>query len=191
VRVYDTRASRKPVSSGSFGVESQKKQNNRAAASDHMNCIVALDPDTVAVATSAGDVFKVDLRTMAQVGRFKSFGGSVTSLCKHPTLPLLASASMDRFVRVHNVETRALESSTYAKQLLSCILFSPEHDAAPDKQLEAGRKRSKDQQIADEPDVIEPMIFESGIRDKDTKRKKKHAKGGKAGKLAIVRGQED
>jgi ribosome biogenesis protein NSA1 len=42
------------------------------------------------------------------VGGYKGLAGAVQQLQLHPTLPLLASVGLDRFVRVHHVHTRAV-----------------------------------------------------------------------------------
>ncbi len=38
----------------------------------------------------------------------RGIAGSVRSIALHPTLPLMASGALDRFVRVHNVNTRKI-----------------------------------------------------------------------------------
>jgi len=161
VRIYDTRAKRRPVQDGYFPDAAELCGNTASATSKHLNCITALDTNTVAVGSAAGNLFSVDLRTMRLLHRYKSVAGSIRTLRKHPSLPLLASAGLDRYVRVHNTVGRELEACVYVKQrLVGDILFAGE---AQDKFRGAEiKKATKAEEEAE--DVVEELSF---LNDED------------------------
>jgi hypothetical protein len=45
------------------------------------------------------------LSSSAIVHKYKGVIGSIRSIDTHPTLPLIASASIDQYIRIHNAET--------------------------------------------------------------------------------------
>lgn len=120
VRLYDTKAQKRPV----FDVET----------GDDAIISVAITPDQryIIAGDGAGKIQKYDIRHAGRaVGIFKGFGGSVTSLLCHPTLPLLASCSLDRYFRIHHLETRKPIQKIYLKQKLSNVLFWPQPVSEP------------------------------------------------------------
>jgi WD40 repeat protein len=49
-----------------------------------------------------------DVRRLSSSGivhKYNGVIGSIRSIDAHPTLPLIASASIDQYVRIHNAET--------------------------------------------------------------------------------------
>uniref|UniRef100_A0A8C6SGF9 WD repeat domain 74 n=1 Tax=Neogobius melanostomus TaxID=47308 RepID=A0A8C6SGF9_9GOBI len=60
--------------------------------------------------------------------------GSVRALQCHPSLPLIASCGLDRFLRIHSLQDRKLQHKVYLKSRLNCLLFSssdPNTEAPP------------------------------------------------------------
>lgn len=64
----------------------------------------------VVVGNSRGRVALVDVRRKGMVHAFKGVAGSIRAVCCHPTLPLVASCGLDRFLRVHDLNTRLLQT---------------------------------------------------------------------------------
>lgn len=61
------------------------------------------------VGTTRGYMQLIDLKAPGScVKTFKTFTGSVTSIACDPVEPLVISTSLDRFLRIHNVETKEL-----------------------------------------------------------------------------------
>ncbi|NXK55327.1 WDR74 protein, partial [Chauna torquata] len=58
----------------------------------------------------------------------KGFAGSVRGLQCHPSLPLVASCGLDRFLRVHDLGDKRLLHKVYLKSRLSCLLLSSHQD---------------------------------------------------------------
>jgi len=79
--------------------------------------------------------YTIPILSDRQVGVFKGFAGAIRSVAYHPTLPLVASCGLDRFLRVHDVHTRKLKHKVYLKQKLNCLLFS---SALPEPEKEQG-----------------------------------------------------
>ncbi len=84
----------------------------------------------------------LDLGAGKMSGALKGSTGSVRALALHPSEPLLASAGLDRYVRVHSTATRKQVASVYLKQHLTGVMFCPappvpqkaEDEGAPEEQ---------------------------------------------------------
>ena len=73
------------------------------------------------VADSTGLVGCLDLSLRKTQQVLKGSGGSVRCLSVHPRLPLIASVGLDRFLRVHNTETRQLGYRSALPDLIVCL----------------------------------------------------------------------
>lgn len=84
-------------------------------------------------------------------GALKGPTGSVRSLALHPSEPLIASAGLDRHVRLHSTVTRKQTSLVYLKQRLEGVAFCPapavaqnaEAEGDAEVQTKTARKRHK------------------------------------------------
>lgn len=77
-------------------------------------------------ANGTGQIEAFDLRAGRMSGTLKGSGGSVRCLALHPGAELLiASAGLDRFVRVHNTASRANLGRAYMKQQLTAVAWLP------------------------------------------------------------------
>uniref|UniRef100_A0AAY4CLC7 WD repeat-containing protein 74 n=1 Tax=Denticeps clupeoides TaxID=299321 RepID=A0AAY4CLC7_9TELE len=79
---------------------------------------------TVVVGNTHGQLAVLDLRKGLVRGCLKGLAGGVRGLQCHPTLPLVASCGLDRFLRVHSLEDRSLLHKVYLKSRLNCVLLS-------------------------------------------------------------------
>lgn len=75
--------------------------------------------------TTRGYMQLLDLKANKCTKTFTSFTGSVTSITCDPVEPFVISASLDRFIRVHNLETKELVFKVYMKQSLTNVLVKP------------------------------------------------------------------
>lgn len=123
IRLYDPRAQRRPMVSVEF--DEYPITSMDLAARDH--CVV--------VGNARGRMALFDLRNVAQVGRdgmvhcYRGyFAGSIRNIECHPTLDLVASCGLDRFLRVHDVNTRVLLHKVYLKSRLNCLLIDENWD---------------------------------------------------------------
>jgi ribosome biogenesis protein NSA1 len=46
----------------------------------------------------------------------------------HPSLPLICTCGLDRYLRIYNYQTRALYKEVYLKQKMTAILFGREQE---------------------------------------------------------------
>lgn len=138
VRLYDTRASNRAVLSVDVG--------------EHAVVSTAVSPDGrfVVAGDGAGFMTRVDLRKGALAGRFKHIGGSVRSVSYHATMPYVASAGLDRQIRVHHSSTRKLVNKVYAKQRVNCLLFSA---ARPNEGIFSEKKKKEDEEDREADEV--------------------------------------
>jgi hypothetical protein len=72
-----------------------------------------------------GQIEVWDLRAGKLQGAIKGTGGSIRAIQLHPQQPLLASAGIDRFVRVHSSQTRQQLARVYLKQQLTGLCWLP------------------------------------------------------------------
>ncbi|EGC30475.1 hypothetical protein DICPUDRAFT_41400 [Dictyostelium purpureum] len=86
---------------------------------------------------AGGKLFTFDIRTGKHCGSFKDSVGSIRDVQIHPTLPLLATVGLDRFLRVYNLDSRKMLQKVFLKQRLSGILFSKEepNESQEDEEL--------------------------------------------------------
>lgn len=117
VRLYDASAQRRPVM--------RKIAPLGEEALTALTC--APDGRTVLAGSCSGSMARLDLRMNLKVlGRFKGAAGSIRELSVHPTLPLLASASLDRHVRIYRLEGNGSPlCKLYLKQRVSAVVFAP------------------------------------------------------------------
>ncbi|RGB25842.1 WD40-repeat-containing domain protein [Rhizophagus diaphanus] len=111
IRIYDTKAKRRPVSDYNIG-------NNPV-----VSLIIGRNSNEIFFTDTIGNVFSVDVRTGKILGQFKGFAGSVTNLAVANGPSLLTSVSMDRFLRIHEIgASRKLVNKVYLKQRLTCVI---------------------------------------------------------------------
>lgn len=77
-------------------------------------------------ANGMGKIECLDLRMNKLQGSLKGPAGAVKSLALHPELPIIASVGLDRFFRVHHVDSKALLCKLYLKQQLTAVAWSSE-----------------------------------------------------------------
>ncbi|CAF3361947.1 unnamed protein product [Rotaria socialis] len=86
-----------------------------------------------------GEMAQFDIKRLsssAMVHKYNGVMGSIRSIDTHPTLPLIASASIDQYIRIHNAETYRQVSKFYLKSRLTSVLFSPHSIANREEQQE-------------------------------------------------------
>ncbi|KAI5100140.1 WD repeat-containing protein 74 isoform X2 [Silurus meridionalis] len=127
VRVYDPSCQRRPVLESKFG------EVPLTALS------VPSGENSVVVGNTHGQIAILDLRKGLVRGCMKGVAGSVRGLQCHPSLPLVASCGLDRFLRIHNLQDRTIMHKVYMKSRLNCVLLSSKDLQCvtdEDKQLE-------------------------------------------------------
>ncbi|CAF2447748.1 unnamed protein product [Rotaria sp. Silwood2] len=91
------------------------------------------------VGNTQGEMAQFDIKRLsssAVVHKYKGVIGSIRSIDTHPTLPLIASASIDQYVRIHNADTYRQVSKFYLKSRLTSVLFSPHSTSNREEQQE-------------------------------------------------------
>lgn len=112
MRLYDPRAQRRPVKKMVF------------MENPIMSTSLTYKTNNILAANSIGEMGLFDLRSKVHpVCKFKGQAGSIRSIDGHPTMPLAASVGIDRFLRVHDLQTRKLihkvSKSRYSLKLIS------------------------------------------------------------------------
>jgi ribosome biogenesis protein NSA1 len=83
-------------------------------------------------ANGTGHMQVLDMRSNKMMDTLKGAGGSVRALALHPGgEPLIASAGLDRFLRVHSTATKAGSCRVYLKQQLTAVCWLPVRQVAP------------------------------------------------------------
>ena len=143
VRLYDVRSNtRRPVAT-----------TPEEWLQHRVTCLQVLpgQNDTIVVADGSGGIYAVDPRLMQQrrnnhkrssssssspmlqttLPRYVGPVGSVRSMQRHPTEPLLACVGLDRMLRIYDTTKRKMLDCVYLKQRLNTVLFC--NDASWDK----------------------------------------------------------
>ncbi|RUP43255.1 WD40-repeat-containing domain protein [Jimgerdemannia flammicorona] len=165
IRVYDTKAARRPALDVEVGQH------------PITSLCVGRSADEVIISDTTSNVFAVDVQTGKIMSQYKGFAGSVTSLHVSPTVNLaspttpssfmLISVSLDRFLRVHEMISvhRRIEHKVYLKQRLSCVLVDEE-----DEELVEVKEESESEVDEEERELWEKMTM---VEQNDEERKKR------------------
>mmetsp|Transcript_1109 Transcript_1109/g.3443 ORF Transcript_1109/g.3443 Transcript_1109/m.3443 type:complete len:388 (+) Transcript_1109:137-1300(+) len=128
LRIYDTRSGqRRPIKSFTT---IQQKRNGRAC---EVTCIsVAHDSQSIVIGNSEGDVLAYDVRTARLRGAYRGHAGAVSSaiICKENSAVVTCGA--DRFLHVHDFESRHEIAKVYLRNQLSGLTAVPEHWIEPE-----------------------------------------------------------
>ncbi|ELT93981.1 hypothetical protein CAPTEDRAFT_221486 [Capitella teleta] len=152
----------------------------------------------IVVGTSHGYMGLLDLRGKGVlVQAYKSFAGSVRCIQCHSSQPVVASCGLDRFLRIHRLNSKEPDHKIYLKSRLNCLLFS---DANPFPEDVKTVRRSKNKKItvdnsgiADvENDALWDQLEVVGQKRKseDEEKKKKKKKNKKEGELCDAKTQK-
>jgi hypothetical protein len=90
----------------------------------------------VVVSDAKGKVARVDIRAGGVLGTLKGAVGSVRAVSLHPTLDLLATVGLDRFLRVYDLKKRVLSHKLFLKQRLTACLFTADPVVIPEVSAE-------------------------------------------------------
>ncbi|VDK50989.1 unnamed protein product [Anisakis simplex] len=112
IRVYDPRSQRRPVKE----MEWLEEPITAMTLCNSQMHIVA--------GNSKGEMALFDLRNKLRVVcKLKGCSGSVRGIDAHPASPLVASCSIDRFVRLHDFNSKKLIKKVYCKARLNKLLM--------------------------------------------------------------------
>ena len=132
VRLYDVRAGKQPVMDASVG---EHAVTSLAVGGDGLHFFAA---------DVTGRVVNVDRRKAAVVSAYHGIGGSVRSIVLSADDSQLATASLDRHLRLYDRHTRKMSRKVYLKQKLNVCLFSTQPD------MDANVKPEQDGEEAEE-----------------------------------------
>lgn len=129
------------------------------------------NPNQVIVGNTRGNVGMFDFRKKALVRVYKGFAGSVRCLQTHPNLDYIASCGLDRYLRIHEVNSGKLEYKVYLKARLNSVLFSDldfvaEKLKAEDAEEDMNRKR-KLEELDESEDDDDPVWRKMKMADSE------------------------
>ncbi|KAG7484758.1 hypothetical protein MATL_G00053540 [Megalops atlanticus] len=170
VRVYDPASpQRRPVLEAQFG------EYPLTALS------LPASPGSVVVGNTQGQIAILDLRKGLVRGCLKGLAGGVRGLQCHPSLPLVASCGLDRFLRVHSLEDRRLQHKVYLKSRLNCVLLSS-------RDLEACPAGTENEEEVKEEEQCGDEVWETMETVTEGRRKRRAEQtGDKGGKKTSVK----
>ena len=129
VRVYDPKASqRRPVIDFNF----MSYPITGLSVCSHRD-------DQVIVGNTIGDMGLLDLRKRQTVQLYKGFSGGITDIQCHSSEPVVVSCGIDRYIRVHDIESKALLVRFYLKSRLNCLLLSDEWPQNEEEEKKQGK----------------------------------------------------
>ncbi|XP_034652698.1 WD repeat-containing protein 74 [Drosophila subobscura] len=120
VRLYDTRKQRRPVAC--------------FASEEHGMSFATLVArgNYIYTGTTMGALKAFDTRMKNPVHTYKGFTGGVSDLHLDPTGRFLSSASLDRYVRVHDADSTVLLYQCYVKSKATKVLLRPLKEEKPE-----------------------------------------------------------
>lgn len=161
VLLYDDRAQRRPV------------VTFLEPKASYTTISTAYRETQVLVGTCRGYLQWLDLKQPPKVLKtYTTFTGSVTDIVCDPLEPFVASVSLDRHLRVHNMDTKQLVSKFYMKQNLTKLLVRP---VVKDESEEVQQSKEVDQEYEELFKNMEE-IQEGDEVSKDKKVKRKGSK---------------
>jgi len=142
---------------------------------------VRADGNAVVVANTQGNMAQLDLRKKQECCRYKGFAGALRSVQCHPTEPVLVSCGLDRFLHVHDLNSRAHLSKLYLKSRLNCLLLTdawPRTDVTTSEEADVtmASENGYDAGSASEEEGVWGRMGE--VKTRPLKRKLKHENGG-------------
>ncbi|CAG9820332.1 unnamed protein product [Phaedon cochleariae] len=155
VLLYDDRAQRRPTIKY---LETKASYTCIAHSYRDRQCLVG---------TTRGYMQLLDMRIGKCSKTFTTFTGSVSSIVCDPAEPYVATASLDRFLRIHNLDTKELLHKVYMKQSLTRLLMIPIVKEEP-------KEEEQDDEKVDEEyeNIFENMeVVTDGERKKKKKKK--------------------
>ncbi|KAJ8936547.1 hypothetical protein NQ314_012287 [Rhamnusium bicolor] len=158
VLLYDDRAQRRPVVKF---LQEDASYTTISCAYRERQCLVG---------TTRGYMQLLDMKAGKCLRTFMSFTGSVTGIACDPSEPYVASISLDRHLRIHNLETKELLHKIYMKQNLTHILMKPVVKNEPKE--EENEKEIKDEEYEEIFNNME-TVSETATSDKKLKKHKR------------------
>lgn len=115
VRLYDPNAQKRPV------IKLEVKE-------EACTCLSILPREKqIVVGTGKGKMNLVDLRKPGRIlNTYKGFTGSVSDVACCRSEPYIVSTSLDRFLRIHHIDTKQLVKKIYLKSRPTCMLLNSE-----------------------------------------------------------------
>lgn len=150
VRVYDPRVQRRPVLDMTFG---EYPITAMSRCYDYQ----------VIVGNTHGSMGLLDVRKGQLVHGYKGFAGGIRSIQCHESLPVVASCGLDRYFRVHDINSKQLLHKMYLKSRLNCLLMASNdwNEGSDDEGEDATENRptvdDNDEVENDDDDVWEHM----------------------------------
>ena len=141
IRFYDYRQQRRPVNSH---IDNRDQAFNSLAERNGL----------IYVSTTTGGLFAFDLKNMkVPLHTYKGAVGSITSIDVDETGKFVFTASLDRYVRVHNAEKTNLIYQCYVKSKASQILMKTAKGA-----LMVEHNKSQEQKVGESDEEYENLF---------------------------------
>ena len=142
VRLYDTRVNKRATMEMEYG-----------EAAVNSVTFSSVDEHRMFAADSRGKCCAIDLRTSKVCGAIRGNSGSVREIEAHPTLDLVATVGLDRYVRVYNGSNRKCLGAAYAKQNLTCVAWDAfEEDRNRNRKTKKKNRNNDDDDNDDDDD---------------------------------------
>jgi ribosome biogenesis protein NSA1 len=88
-------------------------------------CLRPNNPHQVFVGNVHGGMALIDLRAKGKVVQhYKGAEGSIRDVCCHPSQNVVASCGLDRFLRIHDIDSREVLHKFYLKSRANAMLYS-------------------------------------------------------------------
>ncbi|KAH0953305.1 hypothetical protein HN011_002566 [Eciton burchellii] len=179
VRLYDPRTQRRPVI-------------NITMQDEALTCLsVTPKENHIIVGSGKGRMNLVDLRKRGTVlNTYKGFTGGVTGVACSASNPYVASVSLDRYLRIHHIDTKELLKKVYLTSKLTCLVmrsdFFIKSQSDEDEENERMFYSDSDIDIDDQSQATEDKLFNNTQIEVDNKCEEKHKKRKKVQEQSLI-----
>ncbi|XP_074661055.1 WD repeat-containing protein 74-like isoform X2 [Tubulanus polymorphus] len=123
----------------------------------------------IVVGNTQGSMALLDIRQGKMVHKFKGFAGGIRCIKCHPTLPYIASCGLDRFLRIHEMNSKKLIRKIYLKSRLNSMVMKS--DNWDEKEDETSKSTDDDEEAED--DIDDEKLWDNMEVVTETNRKRK------------------
>ncbi|XP_076624688.1 WD repeat domain 74 lethal (2) k09848 isoform X1 [Colletes latitarsis] len=149
IRLYDPKMQRRPV----INLEIKDEALTTLAITQQEKQII--------VGSGKGKMNLVDLRAPAKVlNTYKGFAGGVTGIACSTSKPYVVSTSLDRYLRIHHIDTKKLLKQIYLTSKTSCMLLRSGFSLQTENEISENAQictSNEDLSSADQKDVRETV----------------------------------
>ncbi|XP_076366249.1 WD repeat domain 74 lethal (2) k09848 [Tachypleus tridentatus] len=131
--------------------------------------------NNVVAGNTRGRMALIDLRKKSLAHVYRGVAGSIRCITCHQLKPIVASCGLDRFVRVHDLNSHYLQLKMYLKSRLNCLLMKTDDNIFEDsKNNSSDTDEMSDEDFDQESDSL--WLNMENVGDEENNKQESHVK---------------